>query len=680
MKKIIPIILALVLVIGFFACDDEGYEDYDDEYEAYNDRDDENEDDEDETYFDDDEDDVYRGDHDLEWVMYWYLCGSDLESYYGSASDDLFEMMDVDLPENVAIIIQTGGATSWYNDFVDPNYLERYIYSSDGLELIEQAPLANMGEASTLSDFLNFAETNYPANRTMLNFWNHGGGSLTGAAFDELFYNDSLTLGEMYSSLEQVYGANPETYPLDIVGFDTCLMATLSTANAFASHANYLVASQELEPGNGWYYSGIMDALAENPTISPKNLGVVICDTYVDGCEYWDTDDEITLSVTDLSKLPELIDAYERFGIEAFSFAIENPVFFNHLAQTAKESENYGGNTRQQGYTNMVDLGQLVLNTQDMLPENSQAVLDALDEAVVYKVDSIYRPDGMGLSTYYTYDKDIDNLYAFMDVNPAPAFNYLYHYGLTGHLDENGVQYLNDSLNYYEPLPVIKTLSSVSQWEGIIPYIDDEGSAVIDLGPEAYDILSFITFELYYSPVEDDLLLSLGSDNDINADWDNGVFADNFRGVWGHLDGALCYMDLVYEGDDFNEYSVPVYLNGEEYNLNVIYDFNYEEYIILGARKPLSDLGAADKNMVDLEVGNTVDIISYASSFDPDEDFYAVVTDSIVVSEYTSFTEESLPDGYYFLTFRMEDAQGNIYYSDIVTYESYEGEWFTYYE
>ena len=33
------------------------------------------------------------------WAVYWYLCGSDLESNGGFATTDLSEMMEVELPE-----------------------------------------------------------------------------------------------------------------------------------------------------------------------------------------------------------------------------------------------------------------------------------------------------------------------------------------------------------------------------------------------------------------------------------------------------------------------------------------------------------------------------------------------------------------------------------------------------
>ena len=62
------------------------------------------------------------------WAVYWYLCGSDLESQYGCATEDLSEMLEVSLPENVTVDVETGGATEWQNETVDPSCLERYVY------------------------------------------------------------------------------------------------------------------------------------------------------------------------------------------------------------------------------------------------------------------------------------------------------------------------------------------------------------------------------------------------------------------------------------------------------------------------------------------------------------------------------------------------------------------------
>ena len=171
------------------------------------------------------------------WAVYWYLCGSDLESEGGF----------------VTVVIETGGAAQWQNEVIDGSLLQRYVYDSEGLTLVDEQPSASMGDSETLEEFLRFARENYPADRTAVVFWNHGGGSVSGASFDELYDYDSLTLGEMYEAFSAVWEPDTEAPPLELVGFDTCLMATVDTAYTFCDLSHYLVASEETEPANGWY-------------------------------------------------------------------------------------------------------------------------------------------------------------------------------------------------------------------------------------------------------------------------------------------------------------------------------------------------------------------------------------------------------------------------------------------
>ena len=57
-------------------------------------------------------------------------------------------------------------------------------------------------------------------------------------------------------------------------------------------------------------------------------LGTVICDTYMEGCEMYGTEDETTLSVVDLGKIGAVLTAYDNMGKEALSYACEDPSFF----------------------------------------------------------------------------------------------------------------------------------------------------------------------------------------------------------------------------------------------------------------------------------------------------------------------------------------------------------------
>ena len=604
------------------------------------------------------------------WSVYWYLCGSDLETNHGCATMDLQEMLEVQLPENVNVVIQTGGAMVWQNENMDPSKLQRWLYNSEGLQLLEEQDTANMGDAQTLYEFLDFANTNYPADKVAVTFWNHGGGSVTGAAFDEIHGLDSLDLVEMYQAFDAVWPADAEDTALELVGFDTCLMATVDVASVFQNFSKYLVASQEVEPGNGWLYSGWLKALAEDPAMEGDELGIAICNTYYEGCEAVGTQDQTTLSVTDLTRLTPLLEAYESFGQEALVAAARDPGFFALLGRAAWQSENYGGNTREQGYTNMVDLGHLARQTAWMLP-SAQRVSDALADCVIYQVGGIYRAEATGLSCYYSYNGDINDLNGYANVGTGIAFKHLYAYGLTGELAEGGEEYLA-SLEI-EALPEIVTLADMG-WDGAPLDVNGEGTAILTLGAEANNVLAGIGFSLYYVDAENDQMLRLGTDNDITADWENGVFYDNFRGVWGAIDGHLVYMELSFEGEDYNLYSVPILLNAEAYNLQIAYDFTDEEWSILGASQGLDASGMAGKELRLLEEGDVITTIWKTASYSGEDDFEMYAAEEITVTADTAFGEAPLFDGRYSMVFEMWDATGNYAYSDAVTFDCANGE------
>lgn len=610
-----------------------------------------------------------------EWVFYWYLCGSDLESNGGFATDDLMELMEVTLPENVRFVIETGGAQQWNNNVMDSSILQRYVYDSNGLTLVDEVPSANMGEASTLADFLQFAATYYPGDKTGVLFWNHGGGSVTGAAFDELYDYDSLTLDEMHTAFSKAFDLSEENPPLELIGFDTCLMATIDVANTFCDIGHYLVASEELEPGNGWYYTGWAEALAEDPAMDGEALGRAICDSFYEGCEAVGTADSITLSVVDLTRVSPLIEAYDALGGEALNEACADTNFFAKLSRAANASENYGGNTREQGYSNMVDLGDLVRNSADLLPENSSDVLSALEDCVLYSVNGPYRAEASGLSCYYSYNGDLNDLSGYSNISAGSSFKYLYTYGLTGRLPAESSGFL--STTDYNDAPEVLTLADMG-WDDSPLTVDDEGSATLTLGKEANDILASIGFQLYWVDSDNDLMLLLGTDNDMNADWESGVFKDNFRGVWGSIDDCLVYMELCYEGEDYNLYSIPILLNDEDYNLMVSYSFATEAWEILGARKSIDENGMAGKELVLLEEGDVITTIHYLSDLSSEEEgFTAYTMDTIEVTADTSFAEMALPDGDYAMMFEMLDSQNNAAYSDVVIFTVEDGEIYT---
>ena len=658
LKRLLSFLLVLSLCLSLAGCMDdyEGSFEEEEEPELF-----EEEKQEDEEYGEI----GFSGDPEQTWAIYWYLCGSDLESEYGAATDDLSEMMEVTLPDNVTVVVETGGAWMWMNDLVDEDYLERYVYRGNEIQLVDQQPVDNMGSADTFGDFLSFCKENYPADKTMVVMWDHGGGSVTGVSFDENYDYDSLTLSEMREGFESAFDLSGEP-PIDVMGFDTCLMGTVDAAAAFADVAKYMVASEELEPGCGWHYSGFLNALAEDPGMDGARLGQKICDTYLTECRWNFVGAETTLSVVDLSKIQPLLDAYEEMGAEALEHTLVDPYFFSEFSRMAEYSENYGGNTRDQGYSNLVDLGDLARNCEEILPASARKVEDALSECVLYEVNGLYRLFASGLSCYYSYNGDLEDLAGFVEQGYSDSFKYLYSYGLGGDLDEEALEYISSMGYEEEALSPVPDLSE--EGEEYPLYIDEEDYVCLELPEDVYQMLKGVYFELAYADEEEDIMLLLGQDNDIQADWETGIFRDNFRGTWGAIDGNLVYMEVYYEGESYTAYAVPILLNGTEYTLRVIYDYEDEQFYILGARKGLDENGMADKNLIQLKPGDEITTLHYASSLSGDDDFQQVPVDTFTVTEDTCFEEVDMGDGTYILMFQLVDCKNNSAYSQAVAF------------
>ena len=602
------------------------------------------------------------------WAIYWYLCGSDLESEIGAASDDLEELMQVKLPENIKVIIQTGGAKSWENEKIDSKKIQRFEYSNKGLKKVDTRPKANMGDANTLAEFLDYTKNNYPADKKMMIIWNHGGGSVAGAAFDEMYDFDSLTLNEFDTAFKKVYPLSKENPPFEVIGFDACLMATIDTAYTFSDIAKYLVASEELEPGGGWDYTGFMQKLAEDPGMDGARLGQHICDTYMESCG-WFSKADATLSVVDLSKTGPLFEAYENLGKEALEIALKDPTFFVDFGINAMFSENYGGNTREEGYANMVDLGDLTKNCEELLPQNQKKVIEALENCVLYQRKGFFRDYACGLSCYYSYNGDTEEYYNYIEQGCSESFKYLFGYGLIGKLEDSGMQYINDCCGYRnKTLPHVPNIIDDGEKEYPVS-LNEENYAVLKLDEKTNKLIRTVYMDVAYLDEKNNQIILLGKDNDMTSDFEKGIFTDNFRGVWGAIDNHTVYMEVVYENEETTIFSVPILLNKEEYNLRIMYENKTDKFKILGARKPLNEKGMADKNMVELKPGDKIAPIFYAIKFDEnDDEIRALPQEEFTVTEKTFFEEKELKDGNYLTMFELIDIKNNSKYSQMIQF------------
>ena len=205
-----------------------------------------------------------------DYSVFVYMVGSDLEASYGYATRDMQEMTDSGIDfSKTNLLVYAGGSRMWKSD----------IPSNEGGDRVVAATghTSDMGAPETLEAFLDYAVTYYPADHYALIFWDHGGGSVYGYGNDAIYSEDSLLLKEMDAVLEaSPFGKNGSAH-LDWVGFDACLMSTAENAAVWSKYADYMVASEETEPGDGWCYS-FMDVL--NQTNDAQVIGKAIVDAY----------------------------------------------------------------------------------------------------------------------------------------------------------------------------------------------------------------------------------------------------------------------------------------------------------------------------------------------------------------------------------------------------------------
>ena len=322
-----------------------------------------------------------------------YLCGTDLESKYKMASMDLQEMINADLGDKVNILAYTGGCKKWQNSSVSSSTNQIWQIRDDGMVCLEKDLGAYaMTDPDNLSWFIRWCEENYPANRKGLIFWDHGGGSVSGYGYDEKFAKEgSMDLAEINQALTS------GGVRFDFVGFDACLMATTETALMMSKHADYLIASEETEPGIGWYYTNWLTALSKNTSMPTIEIGKNIIDDFVDTCGRECKGQPATLSIIDLAEaeatIPEALTLFSKDTVEL----IKNEDY-------AKVS-NARNDSREFGKSSKIDQVDLVHLAKNMETEEGNALADAILGAVKYNRTSSDMTNSYGLSIYFPYRK-----------------------------------------------------------------------------------------------------------------------------------------------------------------------------------------------------------------------------------------------------------------------------------
>ncbi|MCR5278178.1 MAG: hypothetical protein K6E19_01940 [Lachnospiraceae bacterium] len=259
-----------------------------------------------------------------------YVNGSDLESEYGEATEDISEMISSGIGSNVNVVLQTMGTKKWKNYGISSKTAQTWTVADGKLNLVRDG-LGQLDCTSkdTLSEFIGFCKDNYPAERYFFLFWNHGGGPVYGFGYDEWQAEDaSLTLAEMSAAF-----AEHKDVHFDIIGMDCCIMASLETCYAMAPYCKYALLSEDFESGLGWSYNGWMKSFEQNPGISTTLLGKYIVDDIISSNESESYGDSACIALFNVSAAKSLYTAWKAWAYKNESALLNQNYSREHKAK-----------------------------------------------------------------------------------------------------------------------------------------------------------------------------------------------------------------------------------------------------------------------------------------------------------------------------------------------------------
>jgi hypothetical protein len=278
------------------------------------------------------------------WTVMVLLAGDNDLSTAGEI--DLEEMRRVGSTPGVHVVAQfdRAGAEGTRRFHVEPAGVAEEIVALGETDC---------GDPSTLRDFVRWATGRYPADRYALVLWSHGGGwapadidalarsqGVTGFSLREaneraatplgrvLFRStwmrllsrstpaeraicsddgsghslDTVELGHVLAAIARDLGR-----PIDVLGLDACLMSSLEVAFEVRPFVDVMVASEEVEPSDGWPYARVLRALVAKPDLTARDLGARIVAEYVGDYRERGYEGDVTLAALDLKRLGELV-------------------------------------------------------------------------------------------------------------------------------------------------------------------------------------------------------------------------------------------------------------------------------------------------------------------------------------------------------------------------------------
>ena len=639
-----------------------------------------------------------------------YMCGTDLESRSGMASKDLVEMANAKLGDNVHIIVYTGGCTRWNLQGISNSVNQVYEVRNGNMQrLVADAGNVPMTRPATLTSFIEWCAENYPANRNMLIFWDHGGGSVSGYGYDQKYQSSgSMSLAGINQALKDA-GVS-----FDFVGFDACLMATAETGLMLDKYADYMIASEETEPGIGWYYTNWLTRLSANTSMPTVEIGKQIVDDFVTTCASQCAGQSATLSVVDLAELSSTVPA----RMKDFSQSVSSMIANKQYSQVSAARNG----AREFARSTAIDQIDLVHFARNLGTSEGEALAKALLGAVKYNRTSSNMTNAYGLSIYFPYRKtsNVDkavNTYSAIGMDESYSqcireFASLEASGqaVTGGYNSPYSSLLGNGYSYSssDEMDLLGALlgsflggdfSSVSglnsgntsfftgramSTEDTVLYLSENrfdaaslvwmenaaGQQVIALPENQWELVTGLDLNAFYDDGEG--YVDLGLDNVFSFDDDGNLVAPDDH-TWLAVDGQpVAYYHEYTQGQGDSlviSGRIPALLNGERMDLQVVFDAEHPHGTIVGARSAYvnGETDTVAKDLEEIPEGTKIDFICDYYNYDGTyENSYILGQESTIYHPDLEISNVDVGGGSLNMTYRFTDIYQQHYWTPAV--------------
>jgi hypothetical protein len=610
-----------------------------------------------------------------------YMCGTDLESRSKMGTMDLQEMLNASFGNDVNLLVYTGGCKGWQNTVVSSTTNQIWQIKDGKMACLEKdLGSVPMTDPDVLSGYIRWCAENYPASRYELILWDHGGGSVSGYGYDEKFASSgSMDLSGLDRALKDA------GVKFDFIGFDACLMATAETALTMAQYADYLIASEETEPGVGWYYTDWLTALGKDTSMPTIQIGQKIVDSFVETCAQKCRGQSTTLSVVDLAELEATLpDVLADFSRSTAKLIRE---------QSYQTVSNARSGAREFAPSSRIDQVDLVHLAKNLGTKEGEALSKVLLSAVKYNRTSADMTNAYGLSIYFPYRKTaavsraastferigMDDAYTqcirqFADVvdsgqavsggsdSPLPAL-----LGMLGGAGSGGDDISTllasvlggrslDMENAGEYLTAHRFPDEALVWQ-----TGEDGVPVLRLNEQQWSLVQDLELNLFYDDGEG--YIDLGLDNTFDFDGEGGLLGVN-EGTWLAVEGQPVAYYHTATVDDGTNYAitgrVPVMHNGSRAELILTFDTERPQGYVAGVQTVYlnGETDTVAKSQSELQPGDTLEFLCDYYSYDGDYQDSYLLGDPLIVTEEELTVGDVPLDGVTRASYRFTDIFG----------------------